>query len=90
MEAPSLATVIMLLNLIVYNIAITRLLKFTLSTVDFKVALSEKSVATPPVAPNAGMALVQNEQSDPVASYSRVAGAIGGLSTSTSSSTRGR
>jgi hypothetical protein len=74
----SIETIVMIANLIVYNVAIIRLLSYVLTKIDIGNALTEKSPQKESAPPPAGIANVaQQGQSD--VSYSRVAGAIGAI-----------
>jgi hypothetical protein len=76
-------TIVMFINLAIYNVAILKLLTFTLSKIEFRDALSEKDPAVlaaarsaPRAAPPGGGAAP--EPTDPT-SYSRVSGLIGSV-----------
>ncbi len=76
-------TIVMLINLAIYNLAILKLLTFTLSKIEFRDALSEKDPAVVAAARSAPRAVAVDgvpapAPTDPT-SYSRVSGLIGSV-----------
>ena len=77
----SLQSSVMVINLIIHNVAIVKLLTFTLKNIDFKDALSKKTPSAIPVpaatAPAAGNPAPA--PADVSTSYSRIVGTIGSI-----------